>query len=785
MPVRFLLPSTLRPFAGGSARLEFAERPKTVGEALALLGARHPGVRDRVLTEQGEVRPHVNVFVGDESIRYTGGLATPLDEAAEVSIVPAVSGGAFGRLLALAFLLGLVAAPAFAAGNADLPHPRLGLYGHALGNGTPFILPGGAMNTTLVSQAARYDQVILSVSPFTEYRPDVLAEMRRQNPSIKLFAYIQANYCWTANQPDSLVNIPTRHYHLVRDLNGYLYKKQGGWMYDTNINIAKKSGNRYVVAEALADFFKNAIVSSGKWDGIFFDRYCTGILWQQTPAESIDYVRAGYPTLAAFDAAWAVASDTLANRLRRIIGPTPFLIGNCASSTLYSSMNGWMHEDFPFQNGRTWDSNMFRVPGGYLTDEANFRAPQSNWIATSTTDALHPYAPDQVRRARYGLGSAALGDGFAVFNPWDLDITTNYMSWWYDEYAVDLSTGRSTSTRAGAGWLGRALGPMVAIPSTTPDDATLPNPGFEADLSSWLFATTAGATVTRDPATPAVGAASAKIHVGSAANGFLGAKLTTLGYNVYWPNAHYVATFWARSSVPRTIQVAAVDPITAATYASGDVALDATWRRFQVPLDNAGQVIAALQFRVGGTASDVWIDDAHFYRTGINLYRREFERGVVLVNPNAEPLPVLLDQTCRRIQGTVDPANDGSALTTATVPGWDALFLIKASALVDAAPPVTEDTPVFALAGAAPNPASPGASCTIRLAGARAGDLRVRVYDAAGRHVRTLFDGVAEAGPRAFAWDGRDARGAVCARGLYFVRAEQQGAVVTRKLVRA
>jgi len=193
VPVRFLLPSTLRPFAGGSARLEFAERPRTVGEALALLGARHPGVRDRVLTEQGEVRPHVNVFVGDESIRYTGGLATPLADAAELSIVPAVSGGSLARLLALALLL--VAAPAFAAGNADLPHPRLGLYGHALGDGTPFILPGGAMNTALVSEAARYDQVILSVSPFTEYRPDVLAEMRRQNPSIKLFAYIQANCC--------------------------------------------------------------------------------------------------------------------------------------------------------------------------------------------------------------------------------------------------------------------------------------------------------------------------------------------------------------------------------------------------------------------------------------------------------------------------------------------------------------------------------------------------------------------------------------------------------------
>jgi molybdopterin converting factor small subunit len=54
-------------------------------------------VRDRILTEQGEVRPHVNVFVGDQSIRDTGGLATPVPDGAEIAIIPAVSGGAFRR----------------------------------------------------------------------------------------------------------------------------------------------------------------------------------------------------------------------------------------------------------------------------------------------------------------------------------------------------------------------------------------------------------------------------------------------------------------------------------------------------------------------------------------------------------------------------------------------------------------------------------------------------------------------------------------------------------------
>ena len=93
MPVVLHIPGYVREFTGGRARVTLAASPATVGEALEALWALHPGVRDRVVTEQGEVRQHVNVFVGSESIRFTGGLATPLAGDSEISIVPAVSGG--------------------------------------------------------------------------------------------------------------------------------------------------------------------------------------------------------------------------------------------------------------------------------------------------------------------------------------------------------------------------------------------------------------------------------------------------------------------------------------------------------------------------------------------------------------------------------------------------------------------------------------------------------------------------------------------------------------------
>jgi molybdopterin synthase sulfur carrier subunit len=93
VPLTFHIPGYLRPFTGGQSRVRIDASPATVGEALRALWTVHPGVRDRVVDEQGVVRPHVNVFVGTESIRYTGGLATPVRDGDEVSIVPAVSGG--------------------------------------------------------------------------------------------------------------------------------------------------------------------------------------------------------------------------------------------------------------------------------------------------------------------------------------------------------------------------------------------------------------------------------------------------------------------------------------------------------------------------------------------------------------------------------------------------------------------------------------------------------------------------------------------------------------------
>ena len=93
MPVTIHIPGPLQGFADGRSELRLETAPETLGEALDLMGTLYPGLRDRLLTERGELREHVNIFLGNEDTRYTGRLATRLPPDAQITILPAISGG--------------------------------------------------------------------------------------------------------------------------------------------------------------------------------------------------------------------------------------------------------------------------------------------------------------------------------------------------------------------------------------------------------------------------------------------------------------------------------------------------------------------------------------------------------------------------------------------------------------------------------------------------------------------------------------------------------------------
>ncbi len=93
MSLIFVIPGPLRELAVNRGEVRIDATAGSLSEALSLLWAHCPGIRDRMVTELGELRPHINIFVDGESIRYSGGFGTPVCDGAEIFILPALSGG--------------------------------------------------------------------------------------------------------------------------------------------------------------------------------------------------------------------------------------------------------------------------------------------------------------------------------------------------------------------------------------------------------------------------------------------------------------------------------------------------------------------------------------------------------------------------------------------------------------------------------------------------------------------------------------------------------------------
>jgi MoaD family protein len=94
MSVTILIPSALRSFTDRQATVRV--EGKTVGEALASLAEAYPDIRRHLYAENNELRPFVNLFLGETNVKKTGGQATPLKDGDELALVPSIAGGREG-----------------------------------------------------------------------------------------------------------------------------------------------------------------------------------------------------------------------------------------------------------------------------------------------------------------------------------------------------------------------------------------------------------------------------------------------------------------------------------------------------------------------------------------------------------------------------------------------------------------------------------------------------------------------------------------------------------------
>jgi sulfur-carrier protein len=90
MTVTVKIPTQLRAVTGGEG--EFEVEGSTVGEALDVVFERYEDLRERI-TDEGDLRRFVNVYVSGEDIRFQDGLETTVEDGDEVTILPAVAGG--------------------------------------------------------------------------------------------------------------------------------------------------------------------------------------------------------------------------------------------------------------------------------------------------------------------------------------------------------------------------------------------------------------------------------------------------------------------------------------------------------------------------------------------------------------------------------------------------------------------------------------------------------------------------------------------------------------------
>jgi molybdopterin synthase sulfur carrier subunit len=95
MSINVRIPEVLRKLTGGADLV--AVEASNVGDMLVAIDAKHPGLKERICDDKGNVKRFINIFVNEEDIRFQDNLQTPLAAGAEVSILPAIAGGSAAR----------------------------------------------------------------------------------------------------------------------------------------------------------------------------------------------------------------------------------------------------------------------------------------------------------------------------------------------------------------------------------------------------------------------------------------------------------------------------------------------------------------------------------------------------------------------------------------------------------------------------------------------------------------------------------------------------------------
>ncbi len=470
------------------------------------------------------------------------------------------------------------------------------------------------------------------------------------------------------------------------------------WMLNVSTLCPTATVSTTVGAEIWADY--NARVAAGlvdaaDWDGILLDRSDADESWVigNSTARTLDPDQSNtlLTDYGAFDAAWNAGIRRYEQALRDAVGRETIIFANWGMAN-YDLLNGNNFEGFPLDDGRSygmpWQQTVFgpAPQGSYMEWLAQAQDPNLTMIETYEDDgspdpdgdgvydnpADDPDFVPNYRKMRFGLTTALLGDGFFSY-----EINTNGHGslglLWFDEY---------DNAGAGRGYLdqpcGDAFRPLP--PLTTPN--LLGDGTFETGVGAWTLWADDGyaATVAQDTTTAAEGAASARVEVTRSQGTDWRVDFSKAPVEVI-SGTEYTLSFWAKADAPRTVGAwvqETSEPWTGYLWFE-DVGVTTTWTEYTFRGLSAGDdTEASLHFGLGVTTGTVWLDDVRLQQGSREVWRRDYNGGVALVNATSTAQTVELGGRYRKIQGAQAPEiNNGSVVTQITLPPLDGLIVLR------------------------------------------------------------------------------------------------------------
>jgi hypothetical protein len=437
------------------------------------------------------------------------------------------------------------------------------------------------------------------------------------------------------------------------------------------------------VSKHLNDSYVNGSYKSfpGAWDGILFD---STVYWlnDQTPKADVnnDMVADG-GILTNGRSAWGEGITALFTEIRNRLPSGMILTGGSDGTRGASQLNGTQFEAFP---GGSHSSNNYSGYSGALqaydlwVNRAGNTPPHTEILARIGTDKYRSCSQfgqtveqGSNRDFRFLFGSALLNDGYFSYN------NGCFGDYWWDEFSVDTSTGKAVPASAGTeaiaahvGYLGMPKGPAQRLASTTNGSNLLTGGSWDLQTSDGASGnlSTSGGVIT--------------VNINNAGRDMKDLK-ATYGNLSLTGGAQYTLHFRAKASTPqmskdlfRGMEIVFASP--QGNVQLGDVMLSSDWQTFDLSFQApANTSKATLQFRTGLVGGSVTIDSVGLYKGNADLYRRDFDKGIVVVNGTWSSQTVQLGGTFKKIAGNQDPINNGATVNSVTLAPHDAIVLLR------------------------------------------------------------------------------------------------------------